>query len=104
MREVRLHFRFEDPAVGPVIIPARRESEDGTRLELEGAFFGLAGTWTVEVEVRRETRDDAVGSIETDVEQPGMPAWEDALSEPERWDLVNFLRTSFDEPIEASGS
>jgi len=29
----------------------------------------------------------------------GMPAWSGELSEQERWDLVNFLRSSFDRPL-----
>ena len=29
----------------------------------------------------------------------GMPAWKDVLSEQERWNLVNFLRASFDQPV-----
>ena len=64
--EVRLHFRYEDPAVGPVIVPADLEDD---RYVLEGAFFGLAGTWEVEIEVRREFSDDVRGGITTEVEQ-----------------------------------
>ena len=64
--EVRLHFRYEDPSVGPVIIPA--EPEDG-RYVIEGAFFGLAGSWDVDIEVRRERSDDVIGGITTSVEQ-----------------------------------
>ena len=30
----------------------------------------------------------------------GMPAWKGRLSEQDRWDLVNFLRESFDRPVE----
>ena len=64
--EVRLHFRYEDPSVGPVIVPA--EPEDG-RYVIEGAFFGLAGAWDVDIEVRRERSDDVIGGITTNVEQ-----------------------------------
>ena len=68
--EVRLHFRYEDPAVGPVIVPAEAASgSGGERFVLEGAFFGLAGAWEVEVEVRRELADDVIGGITTEVEQ-----------------------------------
>ncbi len=70
VREVRLHFRFEDPAVGPVIVPLEALDDSNTQFLLEGAFFGLAGQWDVDVEVRRETRDDAIRGVTTDVEQP----------------------------------
>lgn len=70
VRELRLHFRYEDPAVGAVIVPTVPLGDDGTRFELEGAFFGLPGEWDVDLELRRETRDDALAGITTDVEQP----------------------------------
>ena len=67
VREVRFHFTFEDPSVGPLVVPAERLVDGGWGLE--GVFFGLAGQWDVDVEVRRETRDDAIGGIRSDVEQ-----------------------------------
>jgi mono/diheme cytochrome c family protein/uncharacterized membrane protein len=67
VREVRFHFAFEDPSVGPLVVPAER-LEDG-RWGLEGVFFGLAGRWDIGVELRRETRDDAISGISSDVEQ-----------------------------------
>ncbi len=67
MREVRFHFAFEDPSVGPLVVPAERLA-DG-RWGLEGVFFGLAGRWEIDVELRRETRDDAISGISSDVEQ-----------------------------------
>jgi putative copper export protein/methionine-rich copper-binding protein CopC/mono/diheme cytochrome c family protein len=70
VREVRLHFRFQDPAVGPVIVPLEAVDDSLTSFLLEGAFFGLAGSWDVDVEVRREVGDDAINGITTDVEQP----------------------------------
>jgi mono/diheme cytochrome c family protein len=68
IRAVRLRFRYADPAVGPVTVAATPQGED--RYLLEGAYFGLAGDWTVDLEVRREQRDDVVGSVATQVEQP----------------------------------
>ena len=49
-----------------MIVPA--EPEDG-RYVIEGAFFGLAGAWDVDVEVRHERADDVIGGITTNVEQ-----------------------------------
>ena len=80
VREVRLHFRFEDPSVGPIVIPTLPSG--GDRFELRGAFFGLAGRWTVAVEVRRDTRDDVIGEIETEIEQGFISVLPFGQSEP----------------------
>lgn len=64
---VRLHFTFEDPEVGPLIVSAERERDD--RFTLEGAFFGLAGEWSVAVEVDRQASDDVINSVSTTVEK-----------------------------------
>ena len=67
--EVRLHFRYlDDPAVGVLVVPAEPAGDD--RWTLAGAFFGLPGDWDVDVEVRRTSRDDAIGGLTTTVE-PG---------------------------------
>ena len=62
---LRMRFAHEDPSVGPVTVPAAR-SEDGS-FELEGAYFGLAGEWTIDLEMRWASGDDLVASARTDV-------------------------------------
>lgn len=62
---VRLRFRYDDPSVGPVAAPAVAEG-DGV-FSLEGAYFGLAGSWTVEAELRRASGDDLIAAVQTDV-------------------------------------
>ncbi len=61
-----LRFRYTDRSVGPVTVPATRMSEG--RFQLEGAYFGLPGRWTVEMELRRSTGDDLVVAVQSDVE------------------------------------
>ena len=61
-----LRFRYADRSVGPVTVAATRMSEG--RFQLEGAYFGLPGTWTVEMELRRATGDDLVVAVQSDVE------------------------------------
>lgn len=66
--DVRLQFHYlDDPEIGGLIVPAEPAGPD--RWRLEGAFFGLAGNWRVDVELRRATRDDAIGGLTTSVEQ-----------------------------------
>ena len=65
VEQLRLRFRYADPAVGPVTVAAVPEG-DG-RFSLEGAYFGLAGRWTVEAEMRRASGDDLVAAVESDV-------------------------------------
>ena len=43
-----LRFRYQDRSVGPVTVAATRIGEN--RFQLEGAYFGLPGDWTVEME------------------------------------------------------
>ncbi len=62
---VRLRFRYDDPSVGPVVVPTVAE-QDGV-FSLEGAYFGLPGRWTVEAELRRADGDDLIAAIESDV-------------------------------------
>ena len=62
---VRLRFRYNDPSVGPVAAPTVAEG-DGI-FSLEGAYFGLAGSWTVEAELRRASGDDLIAAVQTDV-------------------------------------
>ena len=62
---VRLRFRYDDPGVGPVAAPA--VAEGGGVFSLEGAYFGLAGSWTVEAELRRASGDDLIAAVQTDV-------------------------------------
>lgn len=62
---VRLRFRYDDPSVGPVAAPTVAEG-DGM-FSLEGAYFGLAGNWTVEAELRRASGDDLIAAVQTDV-------------------------------------
>jgi len=61
-----LRFRYEDPSVGPVTVPTTPIA-DG-RFQLEGAYFGLPGEWTVEMELRRASGDDLLMAVRTDVE------------------------------------
>ncbi len=61
-----LRFRYQDRSVGPVTVPATRIAED--RFQLEGAYFGLPGEWTVEMELRRAAGDDLVAGVRTGVE------------------------------------
>ena len=62
---VRLRFRYDDPGVGPVAAPA--VAEGGGVFSLEGAYFGLAGNWTVEAELRRASGDDLIAAVQTEV-------------------------------------
>ena len=62
---VRLRFRYDDPSVGPVAASTVAEG-DGI-FSLEGAYFGLAGNWTVEAELRRASGDDLIAAVQTDV-------------------------------------
>lgn len=62
---LRLRFRHEDPSVGPVTVPAERSGEG--RFELEGAYFGLAGEWTIDLEMRWAAGDDLTASVVSDV-------------------------------------
>lgn len=62
---VRLRFRYDDPAVGPVAAPT--VAEGGGVFSLEGAYFGLAGSWTVEAELRRASGDDLIAAVQTEV-------------------------------------
>ena len=66
VEDLLLRFRYEDEAVGPVTVPATRLS-DG-EFELDGAYFGLPGRWTIELELRRAGGDDLIAAITTDVE------------------------------------
>ena len=61
-----LRFRYADPSVGPVTVPAARIAAD--RFQLEGAYFGLPGDWTVEMELRRASGDDLVAAVRVNVE------------------------------------
>ena len=61
-----LRFRYEDASVGPVTIAA--EPLGDGRFRLEGAYFGLPGLWTVEMELRRASGDDLIAAVQTDVE------------------------------------
>ena len=62
---LRMRFRHEDPSVGPVTVPAQRQ-DDGSFL-LEGAYFGLPGEWTIDLEMRWRTGNDLVASVSSDV-------------------------------------
>ena len=62
---LRLRFTHEDPAVGPVTVPAQRQ-DDGSFL-LEGAYFGLPGEWTIDLEMRWRAGNDLVASVASDV-------------------------------------
>lgn len=61
-----LRFRYQDPAVGPVTVTSTPLESD--RFQLEGAYFGLPGEWTVEMELRRTSGDDLVAAVRTEVE------------------------------------
>ena len=66
VEDLLLRFRYEDEAVGPVVVPATRVG-DG-EFELDGAYFGLPGRWTIELELRRASGDDLIAAVTTDVE------------------------------------
>ena len=66
VEDLLLRFRYEDEAVGPVVVPATRVG-DG-EFELDGAYFGLPGRWTIELELRRASGDDLIAAITTEVE------------------------------------
>ncbi len=61
-----LRFRYADRSVGPVTVATTRT--DDQQFQLEGAYFGLPGDWTVEMELRRVSGDDLIASVETSVE------------------------------------
>ena len=61
-----LRFRYADPSVGPVVVPTTPIADD--QFQLEGAYFGLPGEWTVEMELRRASGDDLIMAVRTDVE------------------------------------
>ncbi|MYG90470.1 MAG: c-type cytochrome, partial [Chloroflexi bacterium] len=61
-----LRFRYADSSVGPVTVPATRIADN--QFQLEGAYFGLPGEWTVEMELRRASGDDLIIAVATDVE------------------------------------
>ena len=67
VEQLRVRFRYrDDPAVGPVTVAAAPLG-DG-RFALSGAYFGLPGRWSVELETRRARGDDLVLAIDSDVE------------------------------------
>ncbi|MCY3558554.1 MAG: c-type cytochrome [Chloroflexi bacterium] len=61
-----LRFRYQDRSVGPVTVATTRLA-DG-RFQLEGAYFGLPGDWTVEMEMRRASGDDLIAGVRSSVE------------------------------------
>ena len=61
-----LRFRYSDPSVGPVTVAAEPIAEN--QFQLEGAYFGLPGEWTVELELRRAMGDDLIAGVTTLVE------------------------------------
>ena len=61
-----LRFRYADPGVGPVVVPTVLVADD--QFQLDGAYFGLPGEWTVEMELRRASGDDLVMAVRTNVE------------------------------------
>ncbi len=61
-----LRFRYADRSVGPVTVATTEIGED--QFQLEGAYFGLPGSWTVEMELRRVSGDDLVAAVQVDVE------------------------------------
>ena len=61
-----LRFRYQDRSVGPVTVETTRIADN--QFQLEGAYFGLPGTWTVELELRRASGDDLIAAVQTDVE------------------------------------
>lgn len=66
VEDLLLRFRYQDAAVGPVTVQTAPIG-DG-RFQLEGAYFGLPGDWTVEMELRRASGDDLVAAVRTSVE------------------------------------
>ncbi len=66
VEDLLLRFRYQDAAVGPVTVHTA-PTGDG-RFQLEGAYFGLPGDWTVEMELRRASGDDLVAAVRTSVE------------------------------------
>ncbi len=66
VEDLLLRFRYQDAAVGPVTVNTTPIG-DG-RFQLEGAYFGLPGDWTVEMELRRASGDDLVAAVRTSVE------------------------------------
>ncbi len=61
-----LRFRYQDRDVGPVTVSMTRVADD--RFQLEGAYFGLPGEWTVEMEIRRASGDDLITGVRARVE------------------------------------
>ncbi|MCY3568026.1 MAG: c-type cytochrome [Chloroflexi bacterium] len=61
-----LRFRYQDRSVGPVTV-ATTKLADG-RFQLEGAYFGLPGEWTVEMEMRRASGNDLIAGVRSNVE------------------------------------
>lgn len=61
-----LRFRYQDRSVGPVTVEAARIGDN--QFQLEGAYFGLPGEWTVEMELRRASGDDLIAGVRTSVE------------------------------------
>ena len=61
-----LRFRYSDRSVGPVTVVMTQIGEHEFRLE--GAYFGLPGQWTVEMEFRRALGDDLIAAAQADVE------------------------------------
>ncbi len=61
-----LRFRYTDRSVGPVTVETTQIGDNQFRLE--GAYFGLPGRWTVELELRRAAGDDLVAAVQTEVE------------------------------------
>ena len=79
---LRLRFRYDDPQVGPVTAAALREGEG--RFALEGAYFGLPGRWTIEIEMRRASGNDLIAAVDSDVVsgyQTALP-WDTGLPGP----------------------
>ena len=66
VEDLLLRFRYQDPSVGPVTV--RTEPLGDGRFRLEGAYFGLPGEWTIEMELRRGSGDDFVIAVLSDVE------------------------------------
>ncbi len=66
VEDLLLRFRYQDPSVGPVTV--RTEPLGDGRFRLDGAYFGLPGEWTIEMELRRASGDDFVVAVLSDVE------------------------------------
>ena len=66
VEDLLLRFRYQDAAVGPVTVRTTPIGEG--RFQLEGAYFGLPGEWTVEMELRRASGDDLLAAVGTSVE------------------------------------